>query len=94
MQGNLLDIFLDTNVMVPSSQMFLYIFLVSLFLLFRRHQLCILSTFLFSFYWGFILNRELFISRLGNVELFLFLYLICGFLVVLMAVISFFIRLD
>ncbi len=94
MQGNLLDIFLDTNVMVPASQMFLYMLLVSLFLLFRRHHLCILTTFLFSFYWGFILNRELFVSRLGNVELFLVLYLICGFLVILMAVISFFIKWD
>jgi hypothetical protein len=75
MLDNLLDIFLYTNLMVPASQMFLYMILVSLFLLFRRQRLCILTTFLFSFYWGFILNKELFISRLGDVGLLLLLYL-------------------
>ena len=94
MLGNLLGIFLDTNLMVPASQMFLYMLLVSLFLLFGRRRLFILTTFIFSFYWGFILNKELFISRLGDVGLFLFLYLGCGFLVILMAVISFFIKQD
>jgi hypothetical protein len=94
MLGNLLDIFLDTDLTVPAGQMFLYMLLVSLFLLFGRQRLCILTTFLFSFYWGFVLNKELFINRLGDVGLFLALYLGCGFLVILMALISFFIKQD
>jgi hypothetical protein len=90
MNDGLIGIFLDTNMVIPANQMFLYMVLVSLFLLFGRHHLCILTTFLFSFYWGFIFNKDLFISRLGNAELFMALYLICGFLVVVMAIISFF----
>ena len=94
MHGNLLDIFLDTNMTVPSSQLFFYMLLLTVFLILGRLRLCMLTTFLFAFYWGFILNRELFVSRLGNLELFLVLYLVCGSLVILMAVISFFIKAD
>lgn len=90
MQGGFFDIFMDTNLVVPANQMFLYMTLVSLFLLFGRNHLCILTTFIFSFYWGFVFNRDLFVSRLGNAEIFMALYLICGFLVIVMAVISFF----
>jgi len=87
---DILDIFLDTRMVIPANQMVLYVGLISLFLLFGRQRLCILISFLFTFYWGFIFNRDLFVDRLGNAEVFMALYLISGFFLVLMAVFVFF----
>ena len=47
---------------LPAWPVMLYVLLVSLFMLMRRTELCLLTTFLFTFYWGFSLHWGTFLS--------------------------------
>ncbi len=85
-----MGILMDTSVVIPANQMFLFVALLSVFLLFGKQHLCILITFIFTFYWGFVLNMDVFVNRIGNTGAAMALYLISGFVIVLMIIISFF----
>lgn len=89
-----MEILLDTSLVVPANQMILFVALLSVFLLLGRQHLCICITFIFTFYWGFIFNKDVFIDRFGHVEIFMVLYLVGGGFMVLMMVISYFTRRD
>ncbi|MFQ5917681.1 MAG: hypothetical protein ACE5I0_07720, partial [Candidatus Binatia bacterium] len=51
----LLSQILSIELAIPAWQMAFFIITLSLFLLMRRIKLCLITTFLFTFYWGFFL---------------------------------------
>jgi len=55
----------------------LYVFLVSLFVLMRRIMLCLLVTYLFTFYWAFSLHWGAFLAS-GVYSAAFAMYTICG----------------
>ena len=57
----LLDLGL-AGVVLPAWPVMLYVVLMSLFVLMHRIRLCLLTSYLFTFYWGFSLHWAEFIS--------------------------------
>ncbi len=84
------EIFKSTEVAIPFGQAFVYISLVSIFMLFRKLKLALITTYLFSCYWGFVLNANYFISKTGEAEYALFIYAFLGFLMLVLTLYSFF----
>lgn len=72
----LLALFLTSSVL-PTWLVMLYVLLVSLLVLMQRSALCLVATYLFTFYWGFLLQSDT--SVLGGVHsVALVLYTISG----------------
>ena len=88
------ELFKTTEVAIPFNQAFAFLSLVSSFMLFRRLKFVLITTYLFAFYWGFILNKSYFISHLGVTEYALFVYGFCGFLILALTLYSFFFHED
>ncbi len=84
------EVFKSTEVAIPFGQAFIYLSLVSIFMLFRKLKLALITTYLFSCYWGFVLNMRYFISKTGEVESALFIYGFFGFLMLALTIYSFF----
>ena len=79
----------DMQLTIPVAQMALFIALLSCCLLFARYRLGLSITFCFTFYWGFIHNKDVFFSSLEGSSPFLFIYFLSGFLLLLFALFSF-----
>lgn len=88
------ELFKTTEVVIPLNQAFVFLSLVSSFMLFRRLKLVLIATYLFAFYWGFILNKSHFVSQLGVTEYAIFIYGFCGFLILALTLYSFFFNED
>ncbi len=84
------EIFKSTEMSIPFGQAFVYISLISIFMLFRKLKIALITTYLFSCYWGFILNNSYFISKAGGVQSALFIYGFFGFLMLALTIYSFF----
>ena len=85
----MLENLIETEIAVPAYQMLLFVVVVILCLFLRRFKLGLSTTFCFTFYWGFIYNREIFIEIEGFTP-FLFFYLFSGIFVIVCTLISFF----
>jgi len=79
----------EMQLTIPVAQMALFIALVSFCLLFTRYKLGLSITFCFTFYWGFIYNKDVFFTSLEGSSPFLFVYFFSGFLLLLFALFSF-----
>ncbi len=79
----------EIELTIPLFHMILFVATISLCLLFSRFKLGLSITFCFTFYWGYILNKDVFVEIEGLTPFLLF-YLLSGFLILLCAVISFF----
>ena len=79
----------EMQLTIPVAQMALFIVLISVCLLFARYKLGLSITFCFTFYWGFIYNKDVFFTTLEGSSPFLFLYFFSGFLLLLFALFSF-----
>jgi hypothetical protein len=75
-----------TSLLLPAWPVMLYAVLVSLFVLIRRIQLCLLTTFLFTFYWGFYLNWGPSIATGTNLVTFAG-YVICGLAIIALTIV-------
>ncbi len=84
------EIFKSTEIVIPFGQAFVYISLISIFMLFRRLKLALITTYLFSCYWGFVLNANYFMSKTGGIESALFIYGFFGLLMLALTIYSFF----
>ncbi len=58
----LLVLYLTSSVL-PAWAVMLYVLLVSLLVLMRHNALCLVATYLFVFYWGFLLYSATFVSN-------------------------------
>ncbi len=84
------EIFKYTEIVIHFGQAFVYISLVSIFMLFRKLKFALITTYLFSCYWGFVLNANYFISKAGGAESALFIYGFFGLLMLALTIYSFF----
>ena len=85
--------FQNNNMIIPLWQMILYILIISFCLLFKKDRLGLSVSFIFCFLWGFIVNRETFLGNINNINRFslpFILYIISGFIVITLSIISFF----
>jgi len=78
----------ETQLTIPLEHMILFIMLIACCLLFGRHKTGLAITFSFTFYWGFIYNREIIFSNFDGSPSFLFLYYFSGFLILLFTLCS------
>ena len=90
------ETFLDlgfTNLAVPAWTVILFVVLATIFVLMRRIQVYLLTTHLFSLYWGFILYWAVFLSE-GTTSTTTFaaftVYTFCGLALASLAIIGFF----
>ncbi len=64
---------------IPAWQMALFIIIISIFMLLQRHKLCLVTTYLFTFYWAFFLYwGEVVLSSFGRLPHAAVLYLVFG----------------
>ena len=75
---------------IPAWQMAAFVGIICVFLLLGRLQLCLLTTYLFVLYWGFVLYAPSFIGAAGGDTAALVIYLLCGLAVTVLAVVAFF----
>lgn len=66
---------------VPALEVAFYIVVVSVYALLGRVQSCLINTFAFTFYWGFMFLLPISFSSNGLSQAFLLLYVLCGFLI-------------
>ena len=91
----LMAFFHTTELAIPLFQVALLLMLGTLALLFGRIKLALLINYLFTFYWGYILNREhLFGSNLEKVGHFNALYFGFGFVIIILVLIGFLAQSD
>jgi len=76
---------------IPAWQMALFIVIISVFMLLRRHKLCLVTTYLFTFYWAFFLYwGEVVLSSFGELPYAAVLYLVFGTIHIVLTLIGLF----
>ena len=75
---------------IPAWQMAVFVGIMSVFLLLGRLQLCLLTTYVFVLYWGFVLYAPSFIGAAGGDTAALVVYLLCGLAVTVLTIVAFF----
>ena len=79
----------EMQLTIPVAHMALFVALLSFCLLFARYKLGLSITFCFTFYWGFIYNKDVFFTTFEGSSPFLIVYFFSGFLLLLFALFSF-----
>lgn len=80
----------EISLAVPAWQMALYIVIISFFMLANRLKLCLITTYLFTLYWGFFLYWAEAMANVGRLPALSTLYLIGGIMHVTLTLIAFF----
>ena len=83
-----MDFFYSTKLAVPITQIVILLMLITMALLFGRIKLALLINYIFTLYWGYFFNRDLFFDVEG-VGYFLLMYFGFGFLIAVFAMIGF-----
>ena len=78
------------GLVIPAWQMGFYVGLISISMLLGRYKLCLMTTYVFTFYWGFYLAGKDFVEASGGSLLPLMVYIICGLSIALLALVAFF----
>jgi hypothetical protein len=77
---------------IPAHQVCVYILIIVLCLLFAKYRAGLLISFIFTFYWVFIINKDKIRTFTGGSnEMFMVLYFICGAIVVGLSLWSFYV---
>jgi hypothetical protein len=84
-----MDFFCSTELAVPVPQIMVLLILTTTSLLFGRTRLALMVTYVFTLYWGYFFNRDVFYNYGQGVEHFLFIYFAFGFSVAIMAMVGF-----
>ncbi len=79
------------NVMlsIPAWHIALYIAISAIFMLMKQRRLCLIATYLFTFYWGFYIYADEFVMVASNSTLALSSYIICGMLLIVLSLVAF-----
>jgi hypothetical protein len=88
----LLQFFSGKDFSVPLWEVMLLVLINSFCLLFGRHRLGLIVSYLFVLYWGFIFNRGYFVDMLGHLNWGLYVYGISGIVMAIIFLISFFVK--
>jgi hypothetical protein len=79
-----------TELTIPATQMALLLTINTMALLFGRTKLALLVTYLFTLYWGYVLNREFLVEAASkNFANFTWVYFGFGLLVVFFSLAGF-----
>ena len=70
--------------------MILFMSAITVCFLYGRTKLGLVISYCMVFYWGFVYNLSHFVTLLGEASMGFFVYLFCGFVIALFALISFF----
>jgi len=85
----------STEVSIPVFQIVLLLILSTLSLLFGRMKLALLVNYIFTLYWGYMLNRErIFGEGIEQINYFSSFYFLFGIFVVVLASIGFMTQKD
>ena len=85
-----MEFFYTTNFSVPIYQIGLLLAISTLTMLFGRIKLALLVNYLFTLYWGYILNRDIFTGdQFENVNSFSAIYFGFGIIIVMLALFAF-----
>jgi hypothetical protein len=80
----------STELTIPLLQILLLLATSTLALLFGRIKLALLVNYIFTLYWGYVLNREALVgAELEQMDMFTTAYFGFGFFVVILAVLGF-----
>ena len=82
----------DVSLAIPAWQMAMFVGIMSVFVLLGRLQLCILVTYVFVLYWGFLVYAPSFIGVAGDNILAFMVYVFCGLAIVVLAIVTFFVQ--
>lgn len=81
----------STSLSIPLAQVVAYIVLVTLALFFHKYKFGLLISYVFVFFWGYVLHFEFFMVTLqGSHWWALPLFFLSGFFVFVLAVVKFF----
>lgn len=75
---------------IPAWQVALYVVMISIFMVVGKNKLALLTTYLFTLYWGFFLYWGEVMVSLGSLPTLATLYLLCGMLHVTLTLVAFF----
>ena len=87
-----MDFFYSMELSIPAVQMAMLLILNTLSLLFGRIRLALIITYLFTLYWGYILNQQLLprsVVNDANQSSYFFMYFGFGVVVVIFSLIGF-----
>jgi hypothetical protein len=84
-----LDFFTDTKIVIPITQIILFLSISTLALLFGRAKLALLVNYLFALYWGYLCNLELYTELFQEAEYMVYIYFGFGIAVAVMAMVGF-----
>lgn len=79
----------DVELVIPAWQVGFYIFLTSIFMLKHDRKVCLITTYLFTLYWGFYLYGNEFVRAANGSPTVLSLYILCGIFHVFFTLIAF-----
>ncbi len=74
---------------IPAWQIALYIAISAVFMLMQQRRLCLITTYLFTFYWGFYIYADEFVMVASDSTLSLSSYIICGMLLIVLSLEAF-----
>ncbi|MDY6971006.1 MAG: hypothetical protein SV775_01620 [Thermodesulfobacteriota bacterium] len=90
-----MDLFHFTDLAIPAMQMALLLLLNTLSLLFGRIRLALIITYLFTLYWGYVLNGQSLVSAgLENVTYYTAIYFGFGITIAVFALTGFLVHQD
>ncbi len=75
---------------IPAWQIGSYIGINSVVMLVGERKFCLVTTYLFTFYWGFYVYGNEFMVVAGGSKVALSLYIVCGILLVTFSLYAFF----
>ena len=79
-----------TELYVPASQMAILLIINTLALLFGRMRLALLTTYIFTLYWGYVLNDGYMVGATSeDIGIYTFIYFGFGLLVIIFALMGF-----
>ena len=85
-----MEFFYLTELTIPAIQMALLLLLNTLALLFGKIKLALLTTYMFTLFWGYILNRnQIFDPSIEQVNYFVWAYFGFGIIVIIFALLGF-----
>ena len=74
---------------IPAWHIALYIAISAIFMLIEQRRLCLITTYLFTFYWGFYIYADEFVMVASDSTLALSSYIICGMLLIVLSLVAF-----
>ena len=84
-----LGFLIETTLPIPLGQMILFMAAITACFLYNRTKLGLIVCYCLVFYWGFVYNLSYFVTLLGEETTGFLVYIACGSVVALGALISF-----